>query len=358
LHVFDGPGGGSSGNSEPSGGSTFINLGFGSNFPYTGGNSGNGSGGGGGGSGGASSGSNNNIDSQIDDTLFDVAGNQEKLNYYQGLYVLEMRFGDTEFEQLYNDKKLFTQIEHFFRQHGRNQKTIDFCKSYIDLYFTDSEFREMVSTPIPSFLWDIMFDIGLEIVEKVAKKYFPAAELTEDVKNSIQAIRSGSWVDVMYTLGELALDTAKTAARTANAELAIIDVALETGRLVNKIKKIKKPLQDIYDNIDAPTFKKIYAAMSKVTNRNVFDKFDIYPYPFANANTPKHLRFAGSTRDLFHTIRNEFGAGTTNEPFPGTGIYFEIGTIKFTWYPISGTNDKPTIEIKNGSTTIMKIRQP
>jgi hypothetical protein len=62
--------------------------------------------------------------------LFDTGGGQVKQNYYQGLYVMQMGFADTEFEELYNNKKLFTQVEHFFTLYGRTTDNINTIKQH------------------------------------------------------------------------------------------------------------------------------------------------------------------------------------------------------------------------------------
>jgi hypothetical protein len=266
---------------------------------------------------------------------------------------LKQKLGDldrSDLEMYVRNPNIITEAINFFNKYGVNEQTRAFERSYNELFKTDEEFKAMVTTTIPPFVWDIAFDIGLEVVEKLAKKMNPAFELTDDIKNIIQAVRASDWKSFLFELGKTALDVAKNSVGV----LKVIDAGLETSLLVKKLYKIKEPLEEIYNKVDAATFQKLYAAMSKLTNRNVFDKFGTFVYPDGS----KHLQFNGSTKDLFNTIRSEFGVSISYEAPPKNGIYFEVGDMRLTWYPVSNTNDKPTIEIKKGNTVIMKIRQP
>ena len=88
----------------------------------------------------------NTINSEIDDTLFDTGGSQTQLVYYQGLYVLQMGFADTEFEILYNDKKLFTQVEHFFIAFGRGETQKNIVRQHEALYHSNAKYRTKFSS--------------------------------------------------------------------------------------------------------------------------------------------------------------------------------------------------------------------
>ena len=178
--------------------------------------------------------------------------------------------------------------------------------------------------------WEL-HPLGLELLEKIAKKINPAAEITQDVIDVIKAYRGNDWFDLARKVGELAFDTVKTAGGgTLKLFLNGLEATAEATRLVKKIRPLIDPLQEIYSKVDAATFGKIYTAMSKMTNKNVLDKFGLFIYP----NGTKHLQFGGSTKDLFNTIRNEFGLDISYEPPPLNGIYFESSGIRLTWYPI------------------------
>lgn len=92
------------------------------------------------------SGSTNTINSEIDDTLFDTGDSQVQLVYYQGLYVLQMGFLDTEFEVLYNDKKLFTQVEHYFINQGRGETQKNIVRQHEALYHSNAKYRVKFSS--------------------------------------------------------------------------------------------------------------------------------------------------------------------------------------------------------------------
>lgn len=127
--LFDtifGSNGGSTGGAGGFGGG-FGGLGFGSN----GWNNPNdvGIGGGNGGGGGFTS-----INYEIDNTLFDVAGKTSRMNYYQNIYMLQMGFSDTEFEDLYFNKKLFTVVERFLNANGYSSNAVQIIKNALQTY--------------------------------------------------------------------------------------------------------------------------------------------------------------------------------------------------------------------------------
>ncbi len=297
---------------------------------------------------------------EVDDLGFTAA----KGLYFSWSKYRDIGFDIDEFRSLKSNAVFFSQVNAFLNQKGFNRKTGAFVKAYIDSYENDPEFKEMVSAPIPGFLADIAFDVAIEVVEKIVKKYIPAAELSEDVINAIRALRGDSWMDVLYAAGELAWDTAKT----LNPELALLktfDAFKEANSLYKKFNKMKDSFHAIYNNVDAATFKKIYAAMSKLSNRNVFDKFQ-----FLEEQGYKNFKYFGSARDLMNKMANEFGESVSDltplkvNPLDKT-FGFKTGNIYFSFYIESGTLKTPTVHIaKNGfgnptgnGDTIIKIRQ-
>jgi Papain fold toxin 2 len=74
------------------------------------------------------------LNTEIDNTLFDIAGQETKRVYYQGLYVLDNQFLDTEFEIMYNnDKALFTLIHNFLTDNGFDENSKQLVKEIISL---------------------------------------------------------------------------------------------------------------------------------------------------------------------------------------------------------------------------------
>lgn len=277
---------------------------------------------------------------------------------------IKQKLGDldgSDIEMYVRYPNILTQANSFFNKHGVSEKTREFMRAYNDSFKTDEEFKAMVTAPIPAFVWDIAFDISLEVVEKIVKKFVPAAELSEDVINLIKALKGDDWMDLLYKAGELAWDTAKT----LNPQLKMFDTAKEAFSLYNKFKKIQEPLEAIYNKVDAATFKKIYAAMSKMTNRNIFDKFQ-----FLDESGYKNLKFFGSAKDLIYKLSSEFGISVSDltptviNPLNKT-FGFQAGNIFFSYYKESDTSGTPTIHIAiNGygkptgaGITIIKIRQ-
>lgn len=78
-------------------------------------------------------GSSSNLNTEIDNTLFDVAGQTTVMAYYQGIYMFQMGFSDTEFEDFYFNQRLFTQVEHFLQTYGRTQENIQIIRTHRDL---------------------------------------------------------------------------------------------------------------------------------------------------------------------------------------------------------------------------------
>jgi hypothetical protein len=95
------------------------------------------------GGGGGSSGTGTNppnLNSEIDNTLFDVVGQTTKFSYYQGLY-MGKGFNDTEFEDLYMNPKLFTQVNKFFEGRGSSPANVNAIKQLVNNYSLDVEDR-------------------------------------------------------------------------------------------------------------------------------------------------------------------------------------------------------------------------
>jgi hypothetical protein len=272
-------------------------------------------------------------------------------------------FSGVEFAMLWLDQPFFNKAEDFVNRSGGDNLSFEIVK----IISEDAEFKALIVTwpTIPPFLWDIIGDIGLEIVEKVMKKLNPASEITQDVIDVIKAYRGSDWFDFARKMGELGFDIAKTSTSgTVQLAFKVLDGANEARTLIKKIKPLVEPLQQIYDKVDAATFGKIYSAMSKMTNKNVLDKFQ-----FFNESGNKNLKYFGSMKDFFNKIKDEFGASTYSDNFGQGGLAFRAGNIYFNFYPDATFNNQPTLEIlvggirnangshPSGASTIIKIRQ-
>jgi hypothetical protein len=196
---------------------------------------------------------------------------------------LNAEFKPQEVADMMANPILFTQVDAFISRNNQSPNSYKVAKAFNSLYNEDEEFREMVTTwpTIPPFMWAIMEDVGLEILERLIKRLNPAAELSQDAINTIRAFRSGNWLDLAKTIGELGFDIAKQ----FNPELKLVDVCKEALSITRKIKPLIEPLITIYDRVDAATFGKIYTAMSKITNKGVLDKFGLFIYPNGNKHS-------------------------------------------------------------------------
>ena len=80
-----------------------------------------------------------NLNGEIDNTLFDMTGGSEKIRYYQEIYMSQLTFSDTDFEDLYYNRKLFTSVEVYFSAVGRSAVTAAAIKNNMSFVYTDAD---------------------------------------------------------------------------------------------------------------------------------------------------------------------------------------------------------------------------
>ena len=74
------------------------------------------------------------VSSEIDNSLFDVGAETTVRARYQDIYMSPpMNFSDTEFEEFYFNRRLFTQVEHFLTDKGRTPENIQIIRIHKDL---------------------------------------------------------------------------------------------------------------------------------------------------------------------------------------------------------------------------------
>jgi hypothetical protein len=121
VQAILGDGGGGGGGATPTytGTNTYLNWGqFNTGPGYI---NGDGSVNGSGGSGGTTNGNTTPpLVGEIDGTLFDVAGQTAKYQSFKTAYTQDLDFSDTDFDMMYNNRKLFTRLTNYFRANGFN----------------------------------------------------------------------------------------------------------------------------------------------------------------------------------------------------------------------------------------------
>jgi hypothetical protein len=184
------------------------------------------------------------------------------------------------------------------------QKAADIARSFQNTYQSDPEFKAMVDEwPVfPSFLFDIMGDLGKELIIKAIKK-LTGYEVAEDIFNVFISGAQGNYLDMAYELHNVAVDVAKQ----FNVAWKLYDFSSEIFQMFKKFRPLVAPLQEIATKVDAATFQKIYKAMSKITSSNVLDKFQ-----FLGEGIDKNLKFFGSAKDLMNKLAAEFGVSVTD----------------------------------------------
>jgi hypothetical protein len=146
-----------------------------------------------------------------------------------------------------------------------------------------------------------------------------------------------------------------------NPTLATALAVKDVGSLLSKFYKMREPFADMYAHLnDAPVFRRIYENISAATGRDVIGRFSLFKYP---SDTDKHFGFDQkrntpdelSLRTVFDAMANLYTTVVQRE-VNGNGFYFDVGDIRFSWYPVATTNGKPTIEIRKNGVVITKIR--
>ena len=134
-----------------------------------------------GGSGDGGSGSQN-LNSEIDNTLFETSA----YSYYENLYRMQMGFSDVEFEDLYFNRRLFTQVEHYFVAYGRSQEDIEAVRAHKELLLLLEGYSTANSNN--GFHIDIIYYLKIFTQYNFTPVEFGKLLQTPDVFNSVRNI--------------------------------------------------------------------------------------------------------------------------------------------------------------------------
>jgi hypothetical protein len=220
-------------------------------------------------------------------------------------------FEPLEFARLYTNPVLFTQVDGFLNQHVDNgifsSSAVETAKFHIE-NLNNPEYKAFVEAwpTIPAFLWPIIKDVGIEIAVKLIQKYVPGFNEIGNIKNAVSSLNQSDWLGFMHDIYEIAKTEFKSLKKKIPWIAAYEIIFVDGKEYYDKLTKIWAPLNKLGTKLDASEFSKVWNGLSK--NGDVLDKIDLFP------DNSGFLKYSGgSLKDMFHTIRTEFGVGFQNE---------------------------------------------
>jgi hypothetical protein len=213
--------------------------------------------------------------------------------------------------------------------------------AHLQALMADPDYLEVVesySTTITfghPWMLELFKELATEIGLKVLRKYLPGYGDWQSIKDALNDAGHGNWLSA---LGEVLNIVRKKVPLLAVFD-AIVDV-FDFGKLANKawkaFNKIQRISTDAFDGLLKTVKNRCGGILGKIEHSADTDQGVIKFNPT-------------DAESFFREFAQNIPGVNLNNPAPNV-LFFIVGDIKFTYYPVSSTTAKPTIEISSLST--------
>jgi hypothetical protein len=215
------------------------------------------------------------------------------------------------------------------------------ARIHLDNMMTDADYLEMVESMaintslVHPWMIELFKELGIEIGVKLIKKFLPGYGDWQSVK---QAIDDGAHGDFLSMTGEI-LNLVKKKVPL----VAVFDLAIDSynfWKLANQARLAFNKIQRIPTNAFNAFLKtlknKCGGILEKIEHSSLTNQGVIKYNP-------------SDAENFFKDLASGIPGVTLHSPAPGR-FYFDVGDIRFTYYPTSTSTGGPTIELSSLST--------
>jgi hypothetical protein len=219
------------------------------------------------------------------------------------------------------DKEIL--VKEFLKEINNNQEFKEFVQSG---YMDQANMHPWMAT--------LLKELAMEIGWKIIKKYIPGYGDWQSIKDAIEEAKDGDWLG--------AVGEALNILKKKIPALAVIDAIIEVAELTPIAIKTKK----IFDKIQRIPENAFEGVLKTLKNRcgGIIDKIE-----HSDITDQGIIRYnPANSESFFREIASHIGVGVN--PTNAAGVfYFDVGSIRFEYYPQSSSlsGGKATIKLRS-----------